>query len=85
VEWDGKGSLPITRSTVVWQRADWNSHADRERKVFHRPEPQEYEPPREHVELLGAVDRLHATMVKLTTPIWIGAVAAVVAAAVLLK
>jgi hypothetical protein len=48
-------------------------------------EPQDYKSPREHVELLGAVERVQAHLAKLATPIWIAAVGALVAAVVLIS
>jgi hypothetical protein len=82
VNWDGKDTLPVTDARFVWPRGGWNSDEDNEDGP---PEPEEYEPPREHVELLGAIERLQANMVKLTTPIWIAAAAAFVAAVVLIS
>lgn len=77
--WDGKDVLPVTSAVIVWKRAVWDSDADRLRPVHRRAQPKEYEPHREHVELMDAVKRLEANLVKLATPLWIAAIAAVMA------
>lgn len=79
VNWDGKDVLPVTSAVIVWKRADWDSDADRFRPVRRRAQPEEYEPPREHIELMDAVKRLEANIVKLATPLWIATIAAVMA------
>jgi hypothetical protein len=80
ITWDGKGSLPVTNATLVWLRADWNSESARERRVPRHREPVHREPPPEHGELLRAMKKLEAAVVKLATPLWIAVGAAIVAA-----
>lgn len=79
VKWDGKEPLPVTGASFVWKRGEWDSDAPRERRWLRKSEPEEHVPPREHVELLQSVSRLETAVTKLTTPVWIAAVAAVVA------
>lgn len=76
VKWDGNETLPVTDARFVWHRGEWSSDKDDDEEPS---ESQEHEPPREHVELLGAVERLQATVAKLTTPIWIAVALALLA------
>lgn len=75
VRWEGTGLLPITEATFVWRREDWSvDYKKRERLVG---PPRDYEPTREHADLLAKLNELHAGMQKITAPLWI-AVAALV-------
>jgi hypothetical protein len=84
VEWDGKDALPIARAVVVWKLGDWDSKADRVREISRKPEPSDDIPSREHLILLQSINRLEAAIVKLATPTWLVAAAAVVGAILLI-
>ena len=80
IEWDGKDSIPVLDAVIVWKCGDWDSKTDRLREVFREREPEPYNPPREHVALLHAVNKLEAAIAKLAVPVWLAAAAAVLAA-----
>lgn len=80
VKWDGNGPLPIIDATIVWKRHDWDADHDPELIEPCGPEPRV--PPREHVELMEATNRLESAVAKLALPLWM-AVATIVAIAVM--
>lgn len=83
VQWDGEASLPISEARFAWNRSKWNNDTDDEIGLNDQPvddEPVEYDPPREHVELLQSANKLEAAIARLTLPVWLAAGAAIFAA-----
>ena len=80
IHWDGTDSLPITRATIVWKCGDWNSDDPVSRQLDGWSEPEEYEPSREHNELIASNTRIESMLAKLTLPVWLAAAAAALAA-----
>lgn len=88
LHWDGKGSLPVTDAKIVWKCSHWDSETDTEVRELERKsrdieydehDHEEYEPPREHVELMDSVKRLETSIAKLFMPLWVAVGAALIA------
>jgi hypothetical protein len=71
VRWDGTKPLNVESARIVWTKEDWAP--DFHSKEGLGPKPQAdlpYDPPREHLELFGRIERLEQHIQKLATPMW---------------
>ena len=63
VRWDGNGPLRVTGATIVWKREERSSDYRRKERFDPKPEADAvYSPPSEHVELLGATQRIETAV-----------------------
>lgn len=80
IKWDGAEMLPVKSGAIVWRKEDWSADFHRREYLVEKEQPKAeapYDPPREHLELLSASQRIEGAVAKLLTPLWLLAAAVI--------